>query len=335
MRRICVLLATLGFVLALCAGCAGTRTQDASSFAPAEEDRLVIFTSHKENIYAPIIEEFEQRTGIWVEMESGGSVTMLNRIAAGDSGCDVMFGGGADSLTACSDCFAPYESENAAAIAPEYDLGGGAWTPFSALSIVLVYNTKLVRQNLPHGWADLFDSGWRGRIAFANPCASGSAYTALCALAQLSGGTEQAFAAFARNLGYETLPDSGDVIAAVADGRCYIGVTLEEDARNAIAEGMDVAIVNPEEGTLVLPDGAAVVKGCAHEENARRFIDFLLLPETQRHLASEISRRSVRADVGAGDMPEILPLAYDLSWAGAQRESILDTWRALCGEDAP
>ena len=104
MRRICVLLATLGFVLALCAGCAGTRTQDASSFAPAEEDRLVIFTSHKENIYAPIIEEFEQRTGIWVEVESGGSVTMLNRIAAGDSGCDVMFGGGADSLTACSDC---------------------------------------------------------------------------------------------------------------------------------------------------------------------------------------------------------------------------------------
>ena len=44
MRRICVLLATLGFVLALCAGCAGTRTQDESSFAPAEEDRLVILT---------------------------------------------------------------------------------------------------------------------------------------------------------------------------------------------------------------------------------------------------------------------------------------------------
>ena len=145
MRRCCLLLVCL----LLLTGCGRADTQDVSSFAPAEGDRLVIFTSHKETIYEPILKEFEQRTGIWVELETGGTVTLLERIAAGESGADLMFGGGADSLSAYSACFAPYVSEYAGDVAPEYDLGGGIWTPFSALPVVLIYNTKLVRQNPP------------------------------------------------------------------------------------------------------------------------------------------------------------------------------------------
>ena len=115
MRRCCLLLVCL----LLLTGCGRADTQDVSSFAPAEGDRLVIFTSHKETIYEPILKEFEQRTGIWVELETGGTVTLLERIAAGESGADLMFGGGADSLSAYSACFAPYVSEYAGDVAPE------------------------------------------------------------------------------------------------------------------------------------------------------------------------------------------------------------------------
>ena len=138
MRRCCLLLVCL----LLLTGCGRADTQDVSSFAPAEGDRLVIFTSHKETIYEPILKEFEQRTGIWVELETGGTVTLLERIAAGESGADLMFGGGADSLSAYSACFAPYVSEYAGDVAPEYDLGGGIWTPFSALPVVLILTGK-------------------------------------------------------------------------------------------------------------------------------------------------------------------------------------------------
>ena len=97
MRRCCLLLVCL----LLLTGCGRADTQDVSSFAPAEGDRLVIFTSHKETIYEPILKEFEQRTGIWVELETGGTVPLLERIAAGESGADLMFGGGAwDTVTA-------------------------------------------------------------------------------------------------------------------------------------------------------------------------------------------------------------------------------------------
>ena len=237
MRRCCLLLVCL----LLLTGCGRADTQDVSSFAPAEGDRLVIFTSHKETIYEPILKEFEQRTGIWVELETGGTVTLLERIAAGESGADLMFGGGADSLSAYSACFAPYVSEYAGDVAPEYDLGGGIWTPFSALPVVLIYNTKLVRQNPPERWADLLDAGWRGRIAFADPTVSGSSCTALGTLLQAVGGnTDNTLAAFFRNLDGRIIADSGGVVPAVADGSCYVGVTLEENARKAIrAAGLE------------------------------------------------------------------------------------------------
>ena len=101
---------------------------------------------------------------------------------------------------------------------------------------MLIYNTKLVRQNPPERWADLLDAGWRGRIAFADPTVSGSRCTALGTLLQAVGGnTDNTLSAFFRNLDGRIIADSGGVVPAVADGSCYVGVTLEENARKAIA----------------------------------------------------------------------------------------------------
>lgn len=320
----------------LLAGCARTPAQDISSFVPPAEERLVIYTSHKESVYAPIVKEFEQRTGIWVEVRTGGTVTLLERIAGGDSDCDLLFGGGADSLNAYSGCFAPYTSPNAGAIAPEYDLGGGVWTPFSALTTVLIYNTKLVRQNAPTGWNSLLDQGWQGRIAFADPTASGSGYTALCTLLQVLGGDQdKTLNSFVDNLDGRVLADSSDVITAVADGSCYIGVTLEETARKAVYDGLDLAVVYPKEGTCILPDGAAVIQSCAHPENAQKFIDFLLAPETQQRLVTDFFRRSVRSDVSDSSLPAPLALDYDLDRAEHERQALLDRWQELTGEGTP
>ena len=122
------------------------------------------------------------------------------------------------------------------------------------------------------------------------------------------------------------------MVPAVADGSCYVGVTLEENARKAIADGLDVAIVYPAEGTSVLPDGAAIVRGCTHEENARKFIDFLLSPDVQQLLGTELSRRSVRADTASDALPELTVLPYDLRRADERRQELFDAWQALCGE---
>ena len=317
--------AALVLLSAFTAGCGRAGGTDGSAFAPAEDRRLVIYTSHKQEVYEPLIREFEQRSGIWVELETGGTTELLKRIAQGDTDCDLMLGGGADSLSAYAGCFSPYYSVHNGDILPEYRSDDGSYSPFSALPVVLIYNTKLVRMNPPEGWASLLDGSWRGKIAFADPAVSGSSYTGLCTLLQaLPGDREENLKKFAANLDGRQLSSSGEVVGAVAEGSCYIGVTLEETALKAIAEGLDIAMIYPEEGTSALPDGAAVVAGCAHEENARSFIDFMLSPQVQQMLEEDFSRRGV---CGAGEGTESLRLIdYDIQWASGRQQSLLALW---------
>ena len=336
MRRCCLLLVCL----LLLTGCGRADTQDVSSFAPAEGDRLVIFTSHKETIYEPILKEFEQRTGIWVELETGGTVTLLERIAAGESGADLMFGGGADSLSAYSACFAPYVSEYAGDVAPEYDLGGGIWTPFSALPVVLIYNTKLVSPGELTGWESLLSGRWSGSIALADPTVSGSSYTAAATmLCALPGDDWDQLDRLAVQLEGRVLPASGDVVAAVAGGSCRVGVTLEETALKRQAQGADIAIVYPEEGTSAVPDGSALIAGAPHPDNARAFLDFAQSRDVQELVVSQFSRRSVRTDVSDGDaLPpadELALIDYPVRWAAELKDTFSARWPELLREEAP
>ena len=107
----------------LLSGCGAGADSSGSSFAPAEEDRLVVYTSHKEEVWWPIVREFEERTGIWVDVVTGGTNELLSRIAqeAEAPAADVMFGGGVDSLEVYGDCFEPRPSRSA--IAPRTGCG--------------------------------------------------------------------------------------------------------------------------------------------------------------------------------------------------------------------
>ena len=318
MKRALALALTI-LLLAL-SGCAGGT--DVSGFAPGEGERLVIYTSHKEEVYGPIVKEFQQRTGIWVEVVTGGSNELLERIAM-EAVCDLMFGGGVESLAAYEDCFEPCKPEGV-----EYlrDVGLSAddlWTPFSSLPMVLVYNTRLVPEGEVNGWADLLDPRWKGRIAFADPTVSGSGYTAALTLFScIEGDDWDILAELVANLDGGELPSR------------YIGVTLEETALKQLSP--EVAIVYPAEGTSAVPDGCALIKGARHPENARAFLDFVLGRDVQELLVSDLSRRSVRTDVHA---PEDLPgeaelgiIDYDVHWAGSIKEEFIARWTALIEE---
>ena len=74
--------------LSLLAGCTHLTKQDAKPIPPA--NRLIIFTSHKSEVYAPIIKEFELRTGISVEVQAGGTTEMLEKIKNGEDGWQEM-----------------------------------------------------------------------------------------------------------------------------------------------------------------------------------------------------------------------------------------------------
>lgn len=331
-NRLTALLAAA--LLLLSPGCGGAKETCFSDFTPAEESRLVIYTSHPESVYDPIVKEFEERTGIWVQVETGGTAALLDRLTEERDrpACDLLFGGGADSLTARKELFSPYASPAAMEIDPSVLCGDNSWMPFSILPVVIVYNPVLVRMNPPEGWSSLLNPVWRGRIAFADPTVSGCSYTALATMMQVLPG-EDTLETFYRNLDGRTLPGISDVVDevadAVAEGSCTIGVTTEPAALEAVRAGRDVAVLYPKEGTSAAADGMAVISGCAHEENARQFIDFALSADVQRYIARECLRRPVRPDLLPEKAEDMIVLDYDLEQAAAGRETVLNRWRAL------
>ena len=75
-KRSLAFLCTLFFLLSSC----GETIPETGYPASGEEERLVVYTSHKEEVYWPIVQEFERRTGIWVDVVAGGTNELLERI---------------------------------------------------------------------------------------------------------------------------------------------------------------------------------------------------------------------------------------------------------------
>lgn len=327
------------FLLLLLTGCGGTQTAPLSC-TPPESQRLVVYTSHKEDVYTPIIREFEERTGIWVEVVTGGTNELLQQIEKEQDAprADVMFGGGVESLESYRDCFTPYICREADRIREGFQSQCGYWTPFSALPVVLIYNTKLVRAESVTSWVDLEKPAFRGNIAFADPQISGSSYTALVTRI-LAGGGEDCLSGFRAALEGRQSDSSGAVVSSVARGSALVGITLEETALQHISAGEDIALVYPADGTSCVPDGSALVKGAPHEENARRFLDFTVSEDVQSLVGQRFCRRAVRGDIPADPaLPALSTLNlvdYDVEWASQNRDRLLSDWAFLLGEVAP
>ena len=334
-RLLCLMLACLFTA----AGCASERSGPAvSDYAPREEERLVVYTSHKEEVYQPIIKEFEERTGIWVELVPGGTNELLEQLVKEKENpkADVMFGGGVDSLEAYIDCFTPYFCQDWTLLEPSMRSEDGLWTPFSALPVVLIYNTKLVSPGQLTCWEDLFSPAWQGRIAFCDPSVSGSSFTGLVTLLQAVGGApDEVLQAFAVSLDGRQLETSGEVLDSVAEGTDLVGITLEETALKRAAAGAEIALVYPSDGTSCVPDGGALVKGAPHEKNAQRFLDFIASTDVQQRMESEFSRHPIRQT--QTQTADLLPLTdipsvnYDISWASENHNKVLMSWAFYFG----
>ena len=270
--------------------------------------------------------------GIWVDVVTGGTNELLSRIAqeAEAPAADVMFGGGVDSLEVYGDCFEPYVCVQQEAIAERYRSEDGLWTPFSALPVVLIYNTKLLSPGEVADWADLLQPEFQGKIAFTDPGVSGSCFTGLVTLLQAVGGDrDETLRQFARQLEGRELDSSGDILAAVSSGSCWVGVTLEESAWETGAGGGQHRGGLPPGRTSSVPDGSALIRGAVHPDNAKRFLDFTVSQEVQQ-LLSDQYRRPVREDVGTNPalpgLSEVVLVDYDLAWASENHDAILMSW---------
>jgi iron(III) transport system substrate-binding protein len=65
-----------------------------------------------------------------------------------------------------------------------------------------------------------------------------------------------------------------------------------------------LAYTFPASGTPVIMDGIAVVRGAPHEEEARKFYEFVTRPDSLAHAAQKYYRIPVRADIDRTQLPQ-------------------------------
>lgn len=316
----------------------------ASADAKAPEDysgTVVVYSPHDADpLNAGINLFMETYPNVKVEVVAAGTGELCNRIAAESENpiADVLWGGGADSLAAFKEYFAPYVCANDDVIDPAFKDADGLWIGESPLPMVIFYNKDLIEKDgltIPETWEELTNPEWKGKIAYCLPSKSGSAYTQLCTMLLGHGGKEDGWAFIEKlyeNLDGKMVDSSGKCHKMVADGEYYVGLTLEKAAVQ-YAEDPSVGFVYPKDGTSAVPDGVALVKGAPNEENAKLFIDFVTSKECQTEQSVNWGRRPVRSDMEVGEgmakLSDIALVDYDFDWAANEKEAIIEQFNEI------
>ena len=283
----------------------------------ASAAEVVVYTSLDQIFSEPILQDFEQKTGIRVkpvyDVEASKTTGLVNRLIAEKNHprADVFWNSevGRTLVLKEKGVLAPYRSPSAADIPEQFKDKDGYWTGFAARARVLIYNTELLKPSeAPQSIFELTEPKWKAKVALAYPL-FGTTATHVAALYAVLGPekTEQYLQALQEN---EALIVDGNAVSrdVVVQGEVPLGFTDTDDVNVAIQAGKPVAMIFPDKadlGTLLIPNTVALISGAPHPETGKRLIDFLLSREVESKLAySESMQIPVREGV---DRPNHVP----------------------------
>ena len=305
--------------------------------AALADGSLVVYSPHDADPLNAGVAMFQAAyPDIDVQVIAAGTGELCQRIVAESENPqgDVLWGGGADTLAGYVDYFDAYVCANDDVIGDAYKDADDMWIGESPLPMVFIYNKNLIaEEDVPKTWDDLCNEALKGKIAFASPAKSGSAYTQLCTMLfskdTIDEGWELVFN-FIKNLDGKVQDSSGNCHKLVASGEYAVGVTIEKSAV-LYNDNPDIAYVYPEKNSAV-PDGVALIKNCPNPDNAKLFIDFVTGLECQTAQNADWARRPVRSDltpVGLVGLDTLDLGNYGFAYAAKNKAEIVEKWNDL------
>jgi iron(III) transport system substrate-binding protein len=288
-------------LLPLIGGCSG------------DDDRannvVVVYSSVDEEFAKPLAEQFERETGIVVKLvsdtEKAKSSGLLNRLIEEKDRpqCDVFLSEDPvrSAVLKKRGISAPYQSGAAKGLLPEFSDPDHHWTGMSARVRVLLVNKKhpiFKTEPFPTSVYDLANPRYKGQVCIGNPLFGTTTLHCLAIFRYLGEDkAKQLFEDMLKNQ-VHVLQSDGDVEDRVEKGDFAFGLTDNDDGMTAIRESkgkkMDMVIPDAAGLGMLAPDAPVLIKNCPNPENAKRFIDFMLRPETELELARMASQISLR-----------------------------------------
>ncbi|HEV2674782.1 MAG TPA: extracellular solute-binding protein [Aliidongia sp.] len=298
----------------------------------AAQQHLVLYSANDDTVNTMVSTGFTAATGIKVDVISTGSGVLLRRLASERENpqADVVWGTSASLLKQNSSYFQPYAAKEKDAVPAAYRDPDDLWLGTNLQILTISQNTTSIPAAAgPHSWADLLDPKWKDKIAFTDPANSGSAYVTATFLLALWGNDDGAWSKLGQLLGNtKVLNRSTLVFDGNGNGEYPLGISLEYAGNLWAHNGAPVQVTYPADGTAVVPEAIAIVKGAPDLDAAKAFVDFINSKPMQTQMLQTTFRRPARQDIdfSAVHMPplsEIKLVAYDdLKWDAARRQTL-------------
>jgi iron(III) transport system substrate-binding protein len=311
----------------------------------AQENVLVLYGSPDRDWVAAVAAKFEKDTGIKVQWIRASTNEMYARIEAekGNPQGDVWFGGTGDPHFDAAEkgLTEPYCSPKMGELREfmRDPIGGCRTLGLYAGPLGWAVNEGVLKKlgkPMPQTWDDLAKPDYKGLIAIANPNTSGTAYTTLATILQLKG-EEKGWEYLGRlHKNIAQYAKSGSAPGQLAGrGEVAIAVIFLHDVIMFDEEGFPLKAVAPADGTGYEIGGLSLIKGAPHMANAKKFIDWALMPDNQA-IAKEFRSFQLQSNKNT-PLPEVVikhgvdfehvkMIKYDFLWASKNRERILKRW---------
>ncbi len=318
---------------------------------------LVVYVSLDQEFSAPMIQDFEEETGLKVraefDTEANKTVGLSRRLIEekGNVRCDVYWNNEIAQTVRLAHLglLQAYDSPSAADIPLEFRDPDNRWTGFAARARIFIVNTERVPDysEIDSMW-DLIDPKWAGQVGMARPL-TGTTLTHAAALYDVIG--EEEATRYLRAVAdhqYEDTPpiqvvsSNGQLMRLVREGVLAWGWTDTDDFNVALEAGSPVVAIYPDQkpgpdgeaplGTFMIPNTIAIPKGAPHVDNAKRFVDWVLTRRMEERLANSPSAQiPVRPDVKAPDhvRRDFKPMQVSYMALGMQMQRRVETFKHM------
>lgn len=285
-----------------------------------DSEKLTVYSGRNEELIGPLLETFEQETGIELNVRYGDTAELASTIREeGDnSPADVFFSQDGGALGALQKDGRLEKLPQAALdrVPSRYRSTLGDWVGTSGRSRVLAYDKReLTDDQVPDSVFDLTKPEWKGRVSWAPTNASFQSF--VTAMRKLRG--DDATEAWLRDMKANGVKSYENNIAqrdAIAAGEIDVALLNHYYVLEAVAEeGTDYPVglhflPASDPGSLVNVAGVGILKTTDHREDARRLVGFLLGPEAQSYFAEKTKEYPL---VAGNEAPAGVPALDDLT----------------------
>ena len=299
--------------------------------ADLDPGELVIYSGRKESLVGAIIEEFENLTGVDVQVKYGKTFPVATMILEeGDnSPADIYYAqdpGGVGFLAA-EGRLVTLPDDITGAVADWAKPADGSWIGISGRARVLVHTATLT--DLPSSCEELTDAKWKGKLGWAP---TNSSFQTMVTGMRTMWGEEKTKQWLSDMMANDVgvYPKNTPQVAAAAAEEISIGLVNHYYLHRFISESGDsfnarnLFLSDGGPCSLVMVSGAGIVDTGKNRANAEKFLRFMTSKVAQQYFTGQIYEYPVLAGDHGVKTHMLLPALEDLNKPDLSMEDLSD-----------